>query len=84
VAVAVEYCRAQEGLKRLAELEEIERVGRELHDTVIQRLFATGLSLQSLASRLPSGTVRDLHEVMRQLDGIVRDIRTTVLDPAPS
>ena len=84
VAVAVEYCRAQEGLQRLAVLEETERVGRELHDTVIQRLFATGLSLQSLASRLPSDTVRDLHEVIGQLDGIVREIRTTVLDPSPT
>jgi two-component system, NarL family, sensor histidine kinase DevS len=81
VAVAVEFCRAQEGLQRLAVLEETERLGRELHDTVIQRLFATGLSLQTLANRVPSDTVRDLQAVIGQLDGIVRDIRTTVLDP---
>jgi two-component system, NarL family, sensor histidine kinase DevS len=82
VAVAVEYCRGQEGLRRLAILEETERIGRELHDTVIQRLFATGLTLQSLTGRLPTDTVRDLQDVIGQLDGIVRDIRTTVLDPA--
>jgi signal transduction histidine kinase len=82
VAVAVEYCRGQEGLQRLAALEESERIGRELHDTVVQRLFATGLSLQTLSGRLPEDTVLDLQEVLGQLDGIVRDIRRTVLDPA--
>jgi signal transduction histidine kinase len=83
VAVAIEYCRGQEGLQRLAALEEAERIGRELHDTVVQRLFATGLTLQTLTGRLPDDTVHDLHDVLGQLDGIVRDIRDTVLDPAP-
>lgn len=82
VSVAVEFCRGQEGLRRLAQVEETERIARELHDTVVQRLFATGLALQTLTGRLPEDTVDDLHRVVGQLDDIVRDIRTTVLDPS--
>jgi signal transduction histidine kinase len=81
VAVAVEFCRGQEELHRLAHIEESERIGRELHDTVIQRLFAVGLQLQDAASRMPPDAFEQLATVMDQLDGIVRDIRTTVLTP---
>jgi signal transduction histidine kinase len=83
VAVAVEFCRGQEELRRLAEVEETERVGRDLHDTVIQRLFATGLLLQQVSSRVPPDAVDSLTSVLQQLDGIVHDIRSTVLDPVP-
>jgi two-component system, NarL family, sensor histidine kinase DevS len=83
VAVAVEFCRGQEELLRLAELEETERVGRDLHDTVVQRLFATGLALQGMTARLPSDAAAHLHSVLEQLDEIVHDIRSTVLDPGP-
>jgi signal transduction histidine kinase len=79
VAVAVEFCRGQEELHRLAHVEEAERIGRELHDTVIQRLFAVGLQLQDAASRVPPDAFEQLATVMDQLDGIVRDIRATVL-----
>jgi signal transduction histidine kinase len=81
VAVAVEFCRGQEELRRLAHVEESERIGRELHDTVIQRLFAVGLQLQDAASRVPPDAFEQLATVMDQLDGIVRDIRATVLTP---
>jgi signal transduction histidine kinase len=81
VAVAVEFCRGQEELHRLAHIEEAERIGRELHDTVIQRLFAVGLQLQDAASRVPPDAFELLAAVMDQLDGTVRDIRSTVLTP---
>ena len=47
----LEYTRTKEELEPLLPVEERERVGRDLHDAVIQRLFATGLELQALASR---------------------------------
>jgi two-component system, NarL family, sensor histidine kinase DevS len=83
VAVAVEFCRGQEELRRLAEVEATERIGRDLHDTVIQRLFATGLLLQEVSSRVPEDAVDSLTSVLHQLDGIVREIRDTVLVPDP-
>ena len=48
--VAIENARLHARLQELALVEDRERIARDLHDTVIQRLFATGLSLQ--------GTVR--------------------------
>ncbi len=55
-------------------LEDRERIARELHDTVIQRLFATGMSAQALAVR-----VRD-QDVVERLGGIVDDLDTTIRD----
>ena len=84
VAVAVEVCRARRELERLASLEQTERVGRELHDTVVQRLFASGMTLEALAARWPAEVAAHVRPVLDQLDGIVREIRATVLDPAPA
>ncbi|MDQ6855747.1 MAG: GAF domain-containing protein, partial [Candidatus Dormibacteraeota bacterium] len=49
--VAIENARLQERVRQLAVLEDRERMARDLHDTVIQRLFATGLGLQALTHR---------------------------------
>jgi GAF domain-containing protein len=46
---AVETTRLRSRLARLAVIEDRERIGRDLHDSIIQDLFATGLELQSLA-----------------------------------
>ena len=50
-ALAMQVSRAREDQQRLAVFEDRDRIGRDLHDLVIQRLFAVGLSLQS-AGRL--------------------------------
>jgi signal transduction histidine kinase len=58
-----------------------EGVARDLHDHVIQRLFAAGLSLQAAATRVRDDVVQQrLHQVVDQLDETVRDIRTTIFD----
>lgn len=67
------YERAQEDLHRLSLVEERERIGRDLHDTVIQRLFATGLSLQATIRR-----AEDRPEVASRLEQAVDDIDLTV------
>ena len=81
VSVAVEFCRSQEQLQRLATVEESERVSRDLHDTVIQRLFAIGLRLQALSAKERGAVSDPLQSVLDDLDETVREIRTTVLDP---
>ena len=45
--LALQIVRAREDRERLAVLEDRDRIGRDLHDVVIQRLFAVGLGLQS-------------------------------------
>ena len=47
--VAIENARLHTRVQKLALVEDRERIARDLHDTVIQRLFATGLSLQGTA-----------------------------------
>jgi PAS domain S-box-containing protein len=60
-------------------LEERERVARDLHDTVIQRLFATGLSLAVLQARLPAGpNAARVAEAVEMVDGVIREIRETI------
>ena len=81
VSVAVEFCRSQEELQRLARVEASERVGRELHDTVVQRLFGIGMQLQALSSRSDEEADRRLQPVLDELDETVREIRATVLEP---
>lgn len=68
--------------QRLAVLEDRDRIAHDLHDHVIQRLFAAGLSLQALTARLQGpgqAEVRTrLAGVVSQLDEVVRDVRTTI------
>lgn len=68
-------------LQDMALLEDRDRIGRELHDTVIQGVFATGLTLQG-ASRLiaePEARQR-VEDAVDRLDDIVRHIRTAIFN----
>lgn len=59
--------------------EDRERIGRDLHDTVIQDLFATGMSLQSIANKTGEAGVREeVEQAIDSLDGTIRRIRTTI------
>ena len=73
VSFAWTFDQAQSDLRRLSVVEDRERIGRDLHDTVIQRLFATGLSLQALQRHC-----EDRPEVARRLDSAVDEIDATV------
>ena len=76
---------------RLELLEDRERIGRDLHDMVIQRLFAAGMSLQAVASVAEPESVADrIMGTIDALDDTIRDIRNTIFElhlrrePAPS
>jgi signal transduction histidine kinase len=62
-------------------LEERDRIARDLHDNVIQGLFATGLSLQG-ASRLAEipEVKRRIEAAVDELDRTIRRIRTTIFE----
>ena len=58
---------------------ERQRMARDLHDTVIQRLFAVGLSLQGLSSvELPVVSQSRIDRAIDDLDETIRQIRTTI------
>jgi signal transduction histidine kinase len=58
-----------------------ERIAQDLHDTVVQQLFATGMSLQALATRTDSGDVRNaLSESVDDIDTAIRQLRQAIFD----
>lgn len=80
-AVALDVAARREVARKLDVYEDRDRIARDLHDQVIQRVFASGLALQSVLPRVPDEeTRRRIHGVVRQLDETVRDIRTTIFD----
>ena len=58
-SVAIELAEARAEQQRAVLLDERDRIAADLHDHVIQRLFATGLSLQSTLASLPTGKSQD-------------------------
>jgi PAS domain S-box-containing protein len=78
-AVAIEFARAQEEVQRLVVFEDRERIARDLHDTVIQQLFAVGMSLQAVARALPTDDLAErVQGAIDDLDTTIRDIRSTI------
>ncbi len=78
-AVALELAERQRDAEKLAVFEDRDRIARDLHDLVIQRLFATGMLLES-ASRLmqnPEALSR-VRRAVDDLDETIREIRTTI------
>ena len=79
VALAIENSRLQERVGELAVLEDRERIARDLHDTVIQRLFATGLGLQAVTRITAKPEVADrIQQAVDELDTTIRDIRGVI------
>jgi len=83
-AVALDYSRVRDELRRLALVEDRERIGRELHDGVIQSLFAVGMNLQASAIIAGPSELRDRLEVaVTELDGAIRDLRNYIFGLRP-
>ncbi|HET6311692.1 MAG TPA: GAF domain-containing protein [Candidatus Nitrosotalea sp.] len=83
-SVAIEYGRAQADLQRLGLMEERERIAKELHDGIIQSLFAVGMNLQSTA--LMSGSSETSSRVegaVGELDRVIRDLRNYIFGLRP-
>jgi signal transduction histidine kinase len=78
-AVAIELAEARAEQQRAAMLDERDRIAADLHDHVIQRLFAAGLSLQSVAMGLGPGPMTDrVLCTVADLDATIGQIRTTI------
>ena len=78
-ALAIQVARARDDQQRLAVFEDRDRIGRDLHDLVIQRLFAVGLSLQGAGRRIADPEVGErLSQAVDDLDGTIKDIRRTI------
>jgi len=82
--LVIDKARLHKRLRELTLVEERERLARNLHDTVIQQLFAAGLRLQSLSTKgNPPETSQIINEVIDDLDQTIRQIRTTIFAISP-
>lgn len=80
-SVILDHHRTRQELQRLSVLEDHERIARDLHDTVIQRLFATGMSLQGVARGTTAPALRDrIGIAIEDLDATIRQIRTVIFE----
>ena len=59
---------------------EHERIARDLHDTVIQHLFAIGMGLQGVRRQTDPAVAERIDQAVDALDSVIRDIRETIFD----
>ena len=80
-ALALDRAQALSDRAELAVISDRERIARDLHDVVIQRLFATGLQLQAIRSVAVNPEVSTrIDQTVDDLDLTIRDIRGTIFE----
>jgi signal transduction histidine kinase len=83
-SVVIDYGRAQADLSRLGLMEERERIAKELHDGIIQSLFAVGMGLQATAAlAVAPATAQRIEAAVEELDRVIRDLRNYIFGLRP-
>ncbi|MEV0534307.1 GAF domain-containing protein [Kitasatospora sp. NPDC050463] len=78
-AIALRLAEGQRDQQRLAVFQDRDRIARDLHDLVIQRLFATGMMLESAARRSVVPEVKvGIGKAVDELDATIQEVRTTI------
>ncbi|MCU7823562.1 GAF domain-containing protein [Kitasatospora sp. DSM 101779] len=78
-ALALRLAEGQRDQQRLAVFQDRDRIARDLHDLVIQRLFATGMMLEGAARRAVVPEVREgIGKAVDELDATIQEVRTTI------
>lgn len=83
---AIENARLHYNGRRLAVLEERDRIGMDLHDGIIQSIYGVGLVLENvriLMREEPQNAEERLQKAMEDLNHTIRDIRSYILDLRP-
>lgn len=79
-AVAFQLDRARHDREEMMLIEDRERIGRDLHDNVIQQLFSLGLWLQATQQVATGVMAERLDHAVEGLDGVIRQIRNTIFE----
>jgi signal transduction histidine kinase len=85
-AIAIENARLHEEVRRLAVFDERERISKDLHDGIIQSIYAVGLSLEDVPEIMeedPSEVVRRVERAIDSLHLTIRDIRNFIFGLRP-
>jgi signal transduction histidine kinase len=83
-SIALELVEARRDQQRVLLLEDRARIARDLHDHVIQQIFAAGLVVQATASRLDgTADVSVLQDVVNHLDDAIKQIRVSIFQLQP-
>jgi len=84
--LAIENARLHNNARRLAILEERDRIGMDLHDGIIQSIYGVGLALESTYHSIEEDPQSAKQRIQHAIDGLnqaIRDIRTYILDLRP-
>lgn len=84
--ITIENARLHGQARRLAVLEERERIGMDLHDGIIQSIYAVGLALEYARVAVmddPAATRVKIEQAIDGLNNTIRDIRSYILDLRP-
>jgi len=83
--IAIENARLHERVQEIAVFEDRDRIARDLHDAVIQRLFAVGLSLQGMTRSVTTPRESEgLRGAIDELDATIRQIRSSIFELSTS
>ena len=85
-AIAIENARLHEQVQRLAVVDERERISQDLHDGIIQSIYAVGLSLEDVPELIeedPDEVVRRVERAIDSLHLTIRDIRNFIFGLRP-
>jgi two-component system, NarL family, sensor histidine kinase DevS len=83
-SVALEYARARRELDRLMVMEDRERIAKELHDGVIQSLFAVGMGMQATATMARDPEIEErVESAVAEIDRVIRDLRNYIFGLRP-
>lgn len=85
-AIAIENARLHDQIHRLAIFDERERIGKDLHDGIIQSIYAVGLSLEDVPELIAEDPAEVVQRVERAIDTLhltIRDIRNFILGLRP-
>ncbi len=84
--IAMENARLHEQVQRLVVVEERERIGKDLHDGIIQAIYAVGLSLEDVPELMdedPDEARTRIERAIESLDQTIRDIRNFIFSLRP-
>ncbi len=82
-AIAYDYGRARRDAQRFAILEDRERIAKDMHDGVIQSLFAVGMNLQAIGLTAGGAVEARLEHAVDEIDRVIRDLRNYIFGLRP-